>query len=101
GAVQRGDVAANLERDVLGARLVSPHLGEARIIGLVPQSSPSGIFGLLREVVGDARLFYPPARRRTESSAAQSSLDDKRHNLVQLDVEQLGNLRGREESRSR
>lgn len=94
-------MAAHLEHDVLRARLVPPHLGEARIIRLMPQSGSSGVFRLLGEIVGDARLFYSPARRRAESGPPQSPLDDERDNLVDLDAEQLGNLRGREESRSR
>lgn len=94
-------MAAHLEQSALRTRLMPPHFGEAGVVCLMPERRTSGVFGLLSDIVGDARLFHPPARWGAESSTAESPLYDERHDLIHIDPEQLGHLRGREESRSR
>src|SRR5690606_17373034 len=78
----------------------APELREAGLVRLAPQRHAPGLLGLRIEVVGQAGLLDPPARRGAELRAPQPTLLHEEDDLIDLDAEQLGDLRGREEARS-
>lgn len=60
---------------------------------MVPQCDPTRLFALLIEVVAHARLGDTPLCGRTHAGATQKALVDEAEDLINREIEKLGNLR--------
>ncbi len=74
----------------------SPHLGETRGVRLPPQGHPARFLHSGVQIRFQARGVDPPACGGPDLCAAKTAVQDERDDFVDLDLEHLGHLRGRE-----